>query len=66
VCIETLEENEGWGTVFCGGIDNIEQRKGGEYCCKGRTTIHKSAVENIASHRGVDNGRSTTRVMEMQ
>jgi hypothetical protein len=38
---------------------NAEGCKGKEYCYKGRTIIHKSVVESTASHRGVDNGRST-------
>jgi hypothetical protein len=40
--------------------------QGGECCCEGRTTIHRSAVERIASDRGVDNARSTTKAMEME
>jgi len=35
--------------------------KGGKSCCKGKTSIHKSAIESTTSHKGVDNGRSTTK-----
>jgi len=34
--------------------------KGGGRCCKGRTIIHKSAVEST-SHKGANNGRSITK-----
>ncbi len=27
-----------------------------------RTVIHKSAIDNIASHKGANNGRSTVKV----
>ncbi len=35
--------------------------KGGERCCEGITTIHKSALESTVSHKGVDNGKSTSK-----
>jgi hypothetical protein len=38
---------------------NVKGCKGKECCCKGRTIIHKSAIESTASHRGANNGRST-------
>jgi hypothetical protein len=40
-------------------MDSVEGRKGGERCCAKRTTIHKSVVENIISHIGANNGKST-------
>ncbi len=42
-------------------MGSAEGHKGGERCFKGRTTIHKSAVESTTSHKGVNNGRSTTK-----
>jgi hypothetical protein len=42
-------------------INIVEGRKGGEHCCEARITIHKSVVESIASHKGVNNGKSTTK-----
>jgi hypothetical protein len=50
-----------WRTSFCESIDGAEGCKGGERCCEGKTTIHKSAIESITSHTGVDNCRSTTK-----
>ncbi len=50
-----------WGATFCGCIDNAKGHKGGERCCKRRIIIHKSVIESIASHKGVDNGRNTTK-----
>jgi hypothetical protein len=46
---------------LCGGTNSADGHKGGERCCEGRTTIHKSAIESIANHRGVDNSRSITK-----
>jgi hypothetical protein len=37
---------------------NVDGLKGGKCCYEGRTIIHKSAIESIASHRGANNGRS--------
>jgi len=59
MCIEELKEDE--VVTFCGSTDNAEGCKGGEHCCEGRTTIHRSVVESATSHRGVDNGRNTTK-----
>jgi hypothetical protein len=42
-------------------MDNAEGHKRGERCFEGITTIHKSAVESTISHKGVNNGRSTTK-----
>jgi hypothetical protein len=50
---------QSWRTSFCAGIDIVKGHKGGERCCAGRTTIHRSAVGNTISHKGVDNGKST-------
>jgi hypothetical protein len=47
------------GTSFCGSIHNAKGHKGGECCYVGRTTIHRSVVEQTSSQIGVDNGRST-------
>jgi hypothetical protein len=52
---------QSWEATSCGGIDNAKGCKGKECCCEGITIIHRSAIESIASHRGVDNGRSTTK-----
>ncbi len=37
------------------------QCKGRECCCEWRTIIHRSAVESTISHKGVENGKSTTK-----
>jgi hypothetical protein len=50
-----------WRTTFCGGIDNAEGCKGEKCYCEGRTFIRKSAIESIASHKGAQNGISTTK-----
>jgi len=42
-------------------MDSAKGHKGREHCFEGRTSIHKSAIESTASHRGVNNGRSTTK-----
>ncbi len=47
--------------IFCGGTNNAEGCKGGEHCCKGKTSILKSVIENTKSHRSTNNGRSTTK-----
>ncbi len=36
--------------------------KGKKCCCARRTTIHTSVVESTVNHKGVDNGRNTTKV----
>ncbi len=46
--------------TFCGGIGNAKGCKGGKRCYE-RTSIHKSAVESIANHKGVDNDKNTTK-----
>jgi hypothetical protein len=48
-------------TSFYGGINSAKGCKGGEHYCVGRTTIHISTINSIASYIGVDNGRSMTK-----
>jgi hypothetical protein len=51
-----------WRAYFCGGKNNVEGCKGGERCCTWRIITHRSAVDNITSHKGVNNGRNTMKV----
>jgi len=41
--------------------DNFSS-SGRKRCCAGRITIHISVINNTASHKGVDNGKSTMKV----
>ncbi len=50
-----------WGVAFCGGTNNAKGHKGGGHCCEGKIIIHKSEIESIISHIGVDNGKITTK-----
>jgi hypothetical protein len=56
-----IERRGSWGASFCGSIDSVKGHKGKENYCIGRTIIHRNAVDSIVSHKGVDNGRSTTK-----
>jgi hypothetical protein len=42
-------------------MDSAEGHKGGKRYFEGKTFIHKIAIESIASHRGVNNGKNTTK-----
>ncbi len=56
-----IRGKQSWGTTFCGGTNNAKGCKGGEWCCEGRTSIHKSVIESTTSHKGVDSGKSTSK-----
>jgi hypothetical protein len=48
--------------LFCDDTNSVKGCKGRECCSKGRTTIHRSAVECTTNHRGVNKGRNTMKV----
>jgi hypothetical protein len=56
-----IKGKQSWRTSFCGGT-NSARVNGGEHCYTRRTFIHRSIIDNITSHIGVDNGRNTTKV----
>jgi len=62
VCIEELEEDKVVEHHFVEAHVVQKGCKGGKCCCTRKTIIHKSVVDNIASHRGANNGRSITKV----
>jgi hypothetical protein len=42
-------------------MESAKGHKGGEHCFEGRTFITKVQLKSPASHRGVNNGKSTTK-----
>jgi hypothetical protein len=61
MCIEESKEDK-TEEHCCESTDNVEGCKGEECCCARRTIIHRNVVDSATSHRGANNGRSTTKV----
>ncbi len=53
-----IKGRQSCGVTFCGNVNGAKGCKGGERCCSGTTTIHKSVGGSIARCKGASDGIS--------